>query len=64
MAEKVRLGYHVVSDDSVNSAYVDAIEAIKSITEMMNKDFDVDHIWIRNKNDVVVWEWRRNQESS
>lgn len=62
--EKVRLGYHVVSDDSVNSAYLDAIEAIRSITEMMVRDFDVDHIWIRNRNDVVVWEWRRNKENS
>lgn len=58
MSKMVRVGYHRVSDDSVNSAYLTRDEANVRIAEC-KADGDVDHIWTRDAADVVDWEWHR-----
>lgn len=55
----LRLGYHRVSDDSVSSAWLTIDEANEQIKEMMLIDhYDVDHIWTRDENDQITWEWK------
>lgn len=54
MEKHVRLGYHRVSDDCVNSAYLTHDEAKRRIAEMIT-DIDIDRIWLRNEVDEVIW---------
>lgn len=63
--ERIRLGYHRVSDDSVNSAYLTIAEANERISEMMLiNHYDVDHIWTRDDNGQLTWEWRRELDAN
>lgn len=54
MEKHVRLGYHRVSDDSVNSASLTPDEAKRRIAEMI-MDVDIDRMWLRNEVDEVIW---------
>lgn len=64
MEAKVRLGYHTVSDDCVTSAYLSPYQASDRIIDLLAAEYknDVDHIWLRNADDEVVWEWKRDSD--
>lgn len=65
MSEMISVGYHRVSDDSVNSALLLVDEAKARVDEMMAIDhYDVDHIWTRNTAGEVTWEWFRSTDES
>lgn len=55
-----RIGYHRLTDDSVTSFTVPA-SAIQYHRERLIENWDIDHVWTRDENGNVDWDYDKGE---